>query len=75
MLAIAEFCVSDGGSGQICDKVYDICTIDPGASDGTLYDCHDITDQGTRNFCDTGSYLTYAPDDPLCGQFRATCSD
>jgi len=45
MLAIVEACVDDGYGGQICDKTYDYCTVDPLAPDGTPYDCVDISFQ------------------------------
>ena len=74
MLAITEVCVTtDGGSGDIvCDKIYEFCTVDPTAPDGTPYACVDISDQGET--CNTdGGFPTFAPDDPMCGA-RRTCN-
>lgn len=73
MLAIVEACV-DTGYGEVCGKIYEYCTVNPTDPDGTAYDCVDITDQGERCSISGGDFLTYDPDDPLCGTPRS-CED
>jgi hypothetical protein len=77
MLAIAQVDVQCVGSGCIdttiyTDTIYEYCTVDSKAPPGTQYSCVDISDQGTRCDNPSGNPLTFAPDDPMCGQPR-TC--
>ncbi len=71
MLAIVEVTVCSGTSSCDTEKIYEFCTVDPTAPDGTPYTCVDISDQGSRCDSPSGNPLTFDPDDPMCGQARS----